>query len=166
MYQMTKLRYRTPMRPVQGPLATEWQSSGSNPSVRPPNLVLLPKSQNWPAQADQAWLLNLYTALGSGQEAMRTGWAGRGWAGSSARQRGPGQDGKSGGLRSVESGEVIEGHSRGWVQAGQGSSETISCSQVWPCPASTATPPLATSPGATKEPPGAVAGGGVGVGGS
>lgn len=121
---MTKLRYRTPMRPVQGPLANEWQSSGSNPSVRPPNSVLLPKPQNWPTQADQAWLLNLYTAPWAlGRKRGGQAGPGRGWAGSSARPSGPGQDGKSGGLRSVESGEVIEGHSRGWVQAGQGSSE-------------------------------------------
>lgn len=66
--------------------------------------------------------LNSNPRLSAGRDQDRVG-QGEARPGSSARQSGSGQDGKSGSLRSVESTEVIEGHLTGCVQAGKGSSE-------------------------------------------
>lgn len=159
---MKKPRYRTQVGLVRGRLASEKQSSDSHPSARPPNSAPLPKRHKLSTQATQPCLLNLSTpprALGR----KRAGQGGPGWgrAGSSARQSGPGQDGKSGGLRSAESEEVIEGHSTGRVQAGEWSSEEDPLQPVLAlsCPDTAKLPlaAMATRPGTSKGPPGVIA---------
>lgn len=78
-------------------------------------------------------LKSLNAVLGSrSRKGSGQGGPGWGWAVSSARPSGPGRDGKSGGLRSVEFEKSLKAIPQGGSKQAKGQRRVVSLHQVWP----------------------------------